>query len=92
MIFQSAGLLPPKQAVRTAGVVTTPVALTTGAVHAPAIFGSRKTPSSAVPDNAVKPAQPQRKIAVQLRQASEASCTTVAACRWMVFHSCPKKK
>ena len=66
MMFQSAGLLPPKQAVRTAGVVTTPVALTTGAVHAP---GNVRVSQNAVirrADNTVKTAQPLRKIAVQL--------------------------
>src|SRR5678815_3171497 len=87
MMLRSATLLPPKQPVRFAGVVTTPCALITGATHVfAALFGSRNTPSSAVP---TAPSGPRSRN--EKSPFNSASDGTVRRCaaerRRMYFHS-----
>src|ERR1044072_7337270 len=91
MMFRSATLLPPKQPVRFAGVVTTPLVIT-GATHVfAALFGSRNTPSSAVP---TEPSGPRRRN--EKLPSNSGRDGTVRRCaaerRRMYFHSWPPKK
>src|SRR4051794_16991321 len=92
MRFHRAEFVPPKHAVRFAGVVTTPVvALTTGAVHDPERAGSRRTPSSGVPTIPSNPRNLNEKSPVSSAVVGNVLNPT-AARRWIVFHSSPQKK
>src|ERR1044072_29075 len=91
MLFRGATLLPPKQPVRFAGVVTTPFVITGATQVFAALFGSRSTPSSAVP---TVPSGPRRRK--EKSPFNSASDGTVRRCaaerRRMYFHSWPPKK
>src|SRR6267378_1090638 len=91
MIFLRVTLVPPKQPVRFAGVLTLPSELRTRAVQVAAgLVGSRRTPSSSVPTIPSGPRNRNEKF--PLRSALVGIFRRpVAEVRRMIFHSSPPK-